>query len=45
MRLLSFIFSPKRTLERERQQRERELYATLARGRKRRFERAMLTTK
>jgi hypothetical protein len=42
MRLLSFIFSPKRALERERQQRERELYAALARGRKRRFERAML---
>jgi hypothetical protein len=42
MRILSFILSPKQTLERERQQREEELYAALARGRKRRFERAML---
>jgi hypothetical protein len=42
MRLLSFIFSAKRTLERERQQRERELYVKFARGRRRRFKRAML---
>jgi hypothetical protein len=42
MRLLAYLTSPIRTLERERQQRERELNAALARGRKRRFERAML---
>jgi hypothetical protein len=42
MRLLTYLTSPIQTLERERQQRERELYAALARGRKRRFERAML---
>jgi len=42
MRILSFIRSPKQTLERERQQRERDLYAALARGRRRRFQRAML---
>jgi hypothetical protein len=41
MRILSFILSPKQTLERERQQREQELYAALARGRRRRFQRAM----
>jgi hypothetical protein len=41
MRLLAYLTSPIRTLERERQQRERDLYAALARGRKRRFERAM----
>jgi hypothetical protein len=45
MHILSLIFSPKRTLDREWQRRERELYATLARGRKRRFERAMLDRK
>ena len=42
MRLLAYLTSPIQTLERERQQRERELYAAFARGRKRRFERAML---
>jgi hypothetical protein len=42
MRLLAYLTSPIQTLERERRQRERELYAALARGRKRRFERAML---
>jgi hypothetical protein len=42
MRILSFILSPKQTLEQQRQQRERELHAALARGRRRRFERAML---
>jgi len=42
MRLLSYLVSPKRTLERERQQRERELYAAFARGRKMRWQRAML---
>ena len=45
MRLLSYITSPIQTLERERQQKERELYAALARGRRRRFERAMLDRK
>lgn len=43
MRLLAYLTSPIQTLERERKQRERELYAAFARGRKRRFERAMLT--
>jgi hypothetical protein len=42
MRILSFILSPKQTLKREWRQRERELDAALARGRRRRFERAML---
>jgi hypothetical protein len=42
MRLLSYLKSPIQTLERERQKRERELYAALVRGRRRRFERAML---
>jgi len=45
MRFLSLLTSPKQTLERERQQRERELYAAFARGRRRRFERAMLNRK
>jgi len=45
MRLLSYLLSPKQTLERGRQQRERELYVVLARGRRRRFERAMLEKK
>jgi hypothetical protein len=43
MRFLSYLVSPKQTLERERQQRERELYAAFARGRKRRWQRAMLS--
>jgi hypothetical protein len=42
MRILSYLTSPKRTLERERQERERELYAAFARGRKMRWQRAML---
>lgn len=42
MRLLAYLTAPLQTLERERQQRERELNAALARGRKKRFERAML---
>ena len=42
MRFLSYLLRPKRTLERKWQQRERELYAACARGRKRRWERAML---
>jgi hypothetical protein len=42
MRFLSYLLSPKQTLEQERQQRERELYAAFARGRKRRWQRAML---
>jgi hypothetical protein len=45
MRLLSYLISPIQTLERERQRRERELYAALVRGRKKRFERAMLNKK
>jgi hypothetical protein len=45
MRLLAYLTSPMQTLERERQQRERKLYAALARGRKKRFERAMLDNK
>jgi hypothetical protein len=42
MRFLSYLVSPKQTLEQERQQRERELYAAFARGRKRRWQRATL---
>jgi hypothetical protein len=42
MRLLAYLTSPIRTLERERKQRERELCTALARGRKKRFQRAML---
>lgn len=42
MRLLAYLTSPIQTLERKRQQKEQELYAALARGRKKRFERAML---
>jgi hypothetical protein len=42
---LGYLTSPIQTLERQRQQRERQLYAALARGRKRRFERAMLDRK
>ena len=45
MRFLSFLVSPKQTLEQERQKRERELYAAFARGRKRRWERATLNRK
>jgi hypothetical protein len=45
MKFLSFLTLPKQTLERGRQQRERELYAAFARGRRRRFERAMLKRK
>jgi len=42
MRFLSYLISPKQTVERERQQRERELYAAFARGRKKRWQRATL---
>ena len=42
MRFLSYLVSPKQTVEQERQQRERELYAAFARGRKKRWQRAML---
>ena len=42
MRFLSYLVSPKQTLEQERLQRERELYAAFARGRKKRWQRAML---
>ena len=42
VRLLSILMSPKRKLDREREQRERELNAAFARGRKKRRERAML---
>jgi hypothetical protein len=45
MRLLAYLTSPIQTLERERQQRERKLYAALAHGRKKRFERARLDKK
>jgi hypothetical protein len=45
MRLLSYLLLPKQTLERGRQRRERELYVVLARGRRRRFQRAMLDRK
>jgi hypothetical protein len=45
MKFLSYLASPKQILERERQQRERDLYAAFARGRRRRFERAMLKRK
>ncbi len=45
MRFLSYLVSPKQTLEREQQQRERELYAAFARGRKRRWQRATLNKK
>jgi len=42
MRFFSYLVSPRQTLEQERQQRERELYTAFARGRKRRWQRAML---
>ncbi len=42
MRLLSILMSPKRALDREWEQRERELDAAFARGRKRRWERVTL---
>jgi hypothetical protein len=45
MRLLAYLTSPIQTLQHERRRRERELYAVLARGRRRRFERAMLDRK
>jgi hypothetical protein len=45
MRLLSYLTSPRQTLDREWQRRERELYAAFARGRKRRRERASLDRK
>jgi hypothetical protein len=45
MRLLAYLTSPIQTLERERRQREQKLFAALARGRRRRFERAMLDRK
>jgi len=45
MRFLSYLVSPWQTVERERQRRERELYAAFARGRKRRWQRATLNKK
>jgi hypothetical protein len=42
MKLWSYLTSPVRTLDREREQRERELYAAFARGRRLRWERARL---
>jgi hypothetical protein len=45
MRFLSYLISPRQAVERERQQRERELYAAFARGRKRRWQRATLNKK
>ena len=42
MRLLSILTAPKRVLDREWEQRERELDAAFARGRKRRWERVTL---
>ena len=42
---MSMLISPKRVLDREWQQRERELNAAFARGRKKRRERAMLDRK
>jgi hypothetical protein len=45
MRLLAILMSPKRALDREWEQRERELNAAFARGRKKRRERAMLDRK
>jgi hypothetical protein len=45
MRLLAYLTSPIKTLERERQEREQKLYAALARGRRKRFERTMLDRK
>ena len=43
--MLSILFSPKRALDREWEQRERELNAAFARGRKKRRERARLDSK
>jgi hypothetical protein len=45
VRLLSVLMSPKRVLDRQWEQRERELNAAFARGRKKRRERAMLDRK
>ena len=45
MRLLSYLVSPKRTFDRQWEQRERELNAAFARGRKKRRERARLDRK
>ncbi len=45
MRILSVLMSPRRALDREWEQRERELNAAFARGRKKRRERAMLDRK
>lgn len=43
--MLSILFSPKQVLDREWEQRERELNAAFACGRKKRRERAMLDRK
>jgi hypothetical protein len=45
VRILSVLMSPRRALDREWEQRERELNAAFARGRKKRRERAMLDRK
>jgi hypothetical protein len=45
VRILSVLMSPRRALDREWEQRERELKAAFARGRKKRRERAMLDRK
>lgn len=42
MKLWSYLTSPKRTLDRERERRERELRAAFASGRRLRWERATL---
>jgi hypothetical protein len=43
MRFLSLLTSPRQALERDWRQRQRELDAAFARGRRRRRDRAMLT--
>jgi hypothetical protein len=43
--LLAILISPKQVLDRQWEQRERELDAAFARGRKKRRERAMLNRK
>jgi hypothetical protein len=45
MRFLSFLKSPTETLEREWYERQRELDAAFARGRKRRWDRSKLKRK